>query len=453
MTHYGLPLTHATNWELHIPALTVDPNSYYNNSENGGQLKMLHLTDTHMDLYYTPGASSVCGESTCCRPTSYGHNHSAGVWAETRYLCDVGLPFAEQAIRHMGAEHPDLDFVIWTGDNVPHDEFNSTQQQDLENNRLIASVVKSTFGQKRVFPCLGNHDTHPFNQYIPYEIDVKSSGQHSMSWLYKTLADDYWSQWINTAKAKESFKIGGYYSAMATDRIKVVILNNNICQHRNWWLAYDPVDPDGQLKWLIDELYAAELNKQTAIIIGHIPPYQTKVCYTAWASNYFRIMVRFQHLIVGQYYGHTHLDEIVVFYDKNRTTNQTYPISHGYIGSSVTTWPAVNPGYRIFTLDETGKPLDFTTYYSNITQDNIDGKQIVPKWQIAYTAKQSYQLSELSKEAWDAFITRADTDQKLTDLYFSHLHRFTDAYIENMRNRGQYNPKYIHNLLQSRKYM
>ena len=183
-------------------------------------------------------------------------------------------------------------------------------------------------------------------------------------------------------------------------------------------------------------------------------------------------MERYEHLIVGTYYGHTHNDEILVLYNKDKQNN-TYPVSHAYLGSSLTSYSALNPGYRVFTLDNTvfsdnsvifvniiynymksyGKPLDFVMYYSNVTEDNIEGQKVVPKWTFGYSAKESYGLDSLSTKSWDQFITRAETDDNLTKTYFQHYYRFNEAYIkvnpttidqmiENLQKRRKINPIY-----------
>ena len=95
--------------------------------------------------------------------------------------------------------------------------------------------------------------------------------------------------------------------------------------------------------------FESNLMMKTNCIIGHHPPTD---CFVAWANNYMRIMERFQHIIVGTYLGHTHKDELIILYNKNVETNETYPVSLGYISPSITTFADVNPGYRIFTLDK-----------------------------------------------------------------------------------------------------
>ncbi len=51
--------------------------------------------------------------------------------------------------------------------------------------------------------------------------------------------------------------------------------------------------------------------------------------------------------MVAQYYGHTHHDEFVVFYD----STSRRPTNIAFVTPSVATWTNFNPSYRIFTID------------------------------------------------------------------------------------------------------
>ncbi|CAG2112619.1 unnamed protein product [Medioppia subpectinata] len=446
ITLFGLPFTHNIKWELPLPKRKP----FTPKAVNDKQLKMLHLTDIHLDLWYTPGSNSSCGEFVCCRSTSPGDNHTAGYWSQTKDNCDCPQYFVDNSIKQIGDNHKDIDLVIWTGDNIPHDVWNTTRDVNLQHIRAMTDTFKKTFGDLPVFPCLGNHESHPINLYVPEELSIKTQGKLSMKWLYDTLADDYWKQWIDTEEAKKTFKKGGYYSKRFSDTLKVVVMNTNMAQNENYYIAYDPIDPDGQLQWLIDELNSAETDGSYVMLLGHIPPSDL---YASWSHNYFRIMERYQHLIVSSYFGHTHNDEIVVLYNKDFETNGTYAISHGYIGASLTTYTLLNPGYRIFTIDSNGRPLDFDVFYTNVTDDNIKGQQKPPKWSSDTSGKQMYGMDSLSTESWDLFMSRAKTDDKLVRSYVNHYHRFSDDFIQDMTTKGRYNMTDMRDILLTRQIL
>lgn len=89
-----------------------------------------------------------------------------------------------------------------------------------------------------------------------------------MDWLYDTLSDDHWSQWISTESAKQTFKKGGYYSRLVNKGLKIIALNDGIADKRSYWIAHTSYDPDGQLQWLINQLDECETNGRYALIIG-----------------------------------------------------------------------------------------------------------------------------------------------------------------------------------------
>lgn len=60
-----------------------------------------------------------------------------------------------------------------------------------------------------------------------------------------------------------------------------------------------------------------------------------------------------------------------------------------YITPSVTTFPFLNPGYRIYTIDgfyegTSARVLDHETRILNLTDANLTNE---PKWQKEYSAK------------------------------------------------------------------
>lgn len=57
---------------------------------------------------------------------------------------------------------------------------------------------------------------------------------------------------------------------------------------------------------------------------------------------------RYEHVITGQFYGHTHWDEFEVFYD-NKEFKRAVGVA--YIAPSITPWKDCNPAYRIYHVD------------------------------------------------------------------------------------------------------
>jgi sphingomyelin phosphodiesterase len=133
--------------------------------------------------------------------------------------------------------------------------------------------------------------------------------------------------------------------------LRVVCLNTNYCTRLNPWTLLDPVDPGEQLQWLAKQLQAAESSGDKVHILGHIPP-DNRECTQAWLHNFLRILDRFEHVVLAQYYGHTHRDEFRVLYSPNSPGLR--PISVAYVGPSVTPFTENNPAYRVYSMDHQG---------------------------------------------------------------------------------------------------
>lgn len=67
-----------------------------------------------------------------------------------------------------------------------------------------------------------------------------------------------------------------------------------------------------------------------------------------FGANDIIILFRFENTITAQFYGHTHQDEFVVFYDPETNSRAT---NVAFITPSVATWTNLNPSFRIFTID------------------------------------------------------------------------------------------------------
>lgn len=112
-------------------------------------------------------------------------------------------------------------------------------------------------------------------------------------------------------------------------------------------MNYEWIDNSGVLQWLVNTLKEAEDNGDKVHIIGHIPP-GNKDCLGAWGRNYAKIIERFESTVMAQFFGHTHHDHFVVFYD---ALTQSRPFSVGFVTPSVTTYTGLNPSYTIYTVD------------------------------------------------------------------------------------------------------
>lgn len=141
--------------------------------------------------------------------------------------------------------------------------------------------------------------------------------------------------------------------------------------------------------------------------MGHIDPSQ---CLESWSANYYRIINRYESTIMAQIFGHSHKDEISIFYD---VENITRAVNLAYLGPSVTTLSYLNPGYRVYTVDgnyenSSWQILDHSTIYMNLSEANIYNET---KWKKEYSAKEAFKLENLFPQDWSDLL-----DQMLNDI-------------------------------------
>ncbi|XP_025016767.1 sphingomyelin phosphodiesterase-like [Tetranychus urticae] len=458
-----------TNWSLHLPDKVEPIKSFSNPIKSNGPLrvtKILHITDIHADLFYSPGSDAECGRPVCCRshetlsspsqsfddslssssppsilsalssvsfPASPSpaqsasplasvtsgsvdtifKKRSAGYWGDYG-KCDTPIATVVSALQNIASHHSDVDYWLWTGDIGPHDIWNSSRNEILNHVRYITHLIKQ-YSSVPVFPVIGNHEGFPANSFPPPGI----SGHLSASWLYEVLAIE-WSTWLPET-ALETLRIGGYYSVPLGPGLRLVALNTNYCARLNPWTLLDPRDPGGQLKWLVNQLYEAEILGDKVQIVGHIAP-DNRECTSSWVDNFIGIIDRFRETISSQFYGHTHRDEFRVYY----SPINNLPIGNAYIGPSITSFKGNNPGYRIYQTTSQGMVINHDTYFFNLTQANLNG-HYGPIWRLGYNALIDLKLPSLDPINWNLFIRRLLTNEQEFQRFYKLFSRFSDA--------------------------
>jgi sphingomyelin phosphodiesterase len=73
-------------------------------------LKILHLTDIHLDLLYRVGSNAACGDELCCRGgTALKSEHAAGAYGDLR-KCDLPYHTLEATLDHISRVHEVIVF-------------------------------------------------------------------------------------------------------------------------------------------------------------------------------------------------------------------------------------------------------------------------------------------------------------------------------------------------------
>ena len=383
---------------------------------------VLFLSDVHVDLEYTVGLSTECGEPICCRPPNppgKTQGTSAGFWGD--YACDAAPSLVEHMVQFIGSHlFPKyrFQFVVLTGDLAAHDAWRITREEALKRIQFVSDLLKENLRNVPVIPALGNHDTVPINQFVPrsFDQDPKSS-KFNMSWLYHSLSE-MWKDWLPKEALEEFETRGGFFSVKIRPDLRVISLNTNLgCNPGNWWLriiSEELADPDHMLHWLVETLEQAEAAEEKVIIISHISP-DERTCIPNWWNNYFKIILRFESIIVQQLAGHTHDDTFHVMADSERRA-----FSSVLFPGSVTSWTK-NPGFRVLKFNNRTKRVeDFEEYFVDLQLANLYGS---PDWTIEYSMKQAYGLDDLSPQSLLSLIDEFRRNDTLFDQFLSRLNK------------------------------
>nr|XP_034338737.1 sphingomyelin phosphodiesterase [Crassostrea gigas] len=414
----GTPYDPNDLWNVTLPSTPKPPLTPRVLPKAGSpKLRILHVSDIHIDPGYEVGSKVKCGEPLCCRQgdgKAAPGEAGAGLWG-TVDACDVPFSLVDSLFKHLSSIQDQFDVVYFTGDIPPHNVWNQSKGDQISALQQFTDLSLKYLPKKPIYCTLGNHESAPVNSFPPPYINDKDS----ISWLYEAVANS-WKNWL-PQETMPTIKSGGFYTVKLGDKFRLISLNMNYCNNMNWWLLINTTDPTGQLQWLVDTLQQSEDSKERVHIIGHIHPGGGS-CLKAWSWNYYRIVNRYESTIAGQYFGHSHTDWYEVFYDD---VTFKRPTSVLYIPGSVTTFTSLNPGFRIYENDgmyqnSSWTTLDFTNYYLNLTEVNRSNK---PVWQKEYSAKETYGLKTLFPEDWSELIYRMKANDTLFQTFHRHYYK------------------------------
>lgn len=149
---------------------------------------------------------------------------------------------------------------------------------------------------------------------------------------------------------------------------------------------------------------------------------------------FYSIIARFAPAtIAGVFFGHTHLDQLQIFYDYapgsmtdglRNTTDVDYskPLTVGFIGPSITPLTGNNAGYQVYQVDaHTFEVTGIQTYFANISQAN---SWTSPVWEFEYDSRSTYNVNRtwpadapLNATFWDRVTYSMLSNQSLVETY------------------------------------
>ncbi|CAK4034038.1 sphingomyelin phosphodiesterase asm-3 [Lecanosticta acicola] len=348
---------------------------------SGEKVKVLHMSDFHLDPRYEVGAEGNCTSGLCCRHGNLNPSFNGSISYPAPlygyFACDTPYDLGLAALQAVGpltgtsADNP-LAWTIYTGDLVSHDPQTELSRAYVEYAETsIFNYMFKKYLTGPVFPVLGNHDTNPEAINAPHSLPGPLGQQ--MSWNTEHVSS-LWKHegWIDEAAASEARLHYGAYSIKNHYGLRMITFNSDFWYKSNFLNFINTSNPDvsGTFKFVIDELQAAEDAGERVWLFAHVLPGWDGTNPVPNPTNlFYQIVDRYSpHVIANVFFGHTHEDQVMIYY-ANNGTNQSLgnALNTGWIGPSVTPLTNLNSGFRMYEVDTGSFDIyDAYTWYADV---------------------------------------------------------------------------------------
>ncbi|KAF8622021.1 hypothetical protein AX15_007311 [Amanita polypyramis BW_CC] len=405
---------------------------------NGNRVKVLHISDAHLDPRYYVGSEANCSGGLCCRLNAFNSASPNKVLEPAplygAFACDAPYHLVAAALQAIGPltgtgkGKDSLAWTVYTGDVVAHDPRPQLSQAYTEYSETSTYEMIKRYVTGPVFVTLGNHDSNPPGIDAPYRLPGPLGKQQS--WNYDHVAGLWLHEgWIKPEDVQQVKTHYGGYSIKNQHGLRIISFNTDLWYKPNFLNYINTTDPDnsGIFSWMIEELQKAEDKGERVWIIGHV--------LSGWDGSqpmpdptnlFYQIVERYSpHVIANILFGHTHEDQFMIYYANNGTVkNADTALSTGWIMPSITPLTKVNSGLRLYEVD-TG---DFNiyesyTYYSDVaTYPTLNGTG--PTFQFEYSTRDAYGPSAgwdtndpLNATFWHKVTEAMESDGTLVSLH------------------------------------
>lgn len=382
-------------------------------------LNVLWTSDVHLDPRYVVGSEASCTYKYCCHIDSYnttvynvtGYRYErvpsmnlsipAPYWGYEG--CDAPWSLAASAFQAVENIAPKggYDLSLYTGDLVAHGQ-TWEESADIENYSASAiyNMLRRHTNNTPTFPTLGNHDTYPTEFNAPDSLPDGRGNQ--FSWDYNYVAK-LWNKegWLNHTTVKEARTHYGGFSVSPRKGLRIVSFNADFWYTGNGFAFINTTNPDigGVLRWVTDELQAAEDAHERVWVMAHVLPGWDGYSTLDRPTNlFYQIVSRYRSTIAHMFFGHSHEDEFSVFYHNtngnsssaSRLTKDAVNVMH--VSPSVTPLTNMNPGIRVLEIDpETYEMMDYHQYYTPLQNvQNVTETKHGLVWYRLYSARETY---------------------------------------------------------------
>jgi hypothetical protein len=230
----ALPLNTTQWFSKPKPAHTKKPKA------SGKRVKVLHMSDFHLDPRYKVGSEGNCTSGLCCRSNVDNSalplgqiSYPAPLYGA--YECDTPYDLGLAALQAVGpltgtSKEKPLGWTVYTGDLVSHESQNELSRLYVEyaEDSIYGMFKKYLTGP--VFPVLGNHDTNPEAIDAPHSLPGPLGMQ--MSWNFDHVAGLWQHEgWLSPAAAQQARLHYGAYSVKNHYGLRMITFNTDFWYH------------------------------------------------------------------------------------------------------------------------------------------------------------------------------------------------------------------------------
>lgn len=220
---------------------------------SGKRVKVVHLSDFHLDPRYSVNSEASCSSGLCCRANNPNTAAAVGqVFLPAppygSFKCDSPYDLGLAALQAIGpltgtqngkengkqgkqgkhdAHRDDEESIAWTlytGDLVSHDHNQELSRAYVEYTEASIFEMMKYYLTGPVFAALGNHDTSPQAIESPHTFTGPLGQQQS--WNYDHVAGLWQKEgWINADTAAEARTHYGGYSVKTDYGLRIIAFN------------------------------------------------------------------------------------------------------------------------------------------------------------------------------------------------------------------------------------
>ena len=393
-------------------------------------LRVLWTSDIHVDGRYAVGSEAKCTYRYCCHSNSFNvesFNSSGYITGNTSVPsknitlaapywgyegCDAPwslVASAFQAMEDLGGKDG-YDIALYTGDLVAHGQtWEESQELVQYSESALFDMMHRYLRNTTVISAIGNHDTSPTEYAAPNNLPDGRGNQFSWDWDY---VSKLWNSegWVNDNEQTQIRTHYGGYSISPRQGLRVISFNTDFWYRGNGFAFLHTSNPDfsGVLRWVTDELQAAEDAYERVWIIGHVLPGWDGYSSMDLPTNlFYQIVTRYQSTIAHMFFAHSHEDTFSVFYHNTNGNSSSASLrTQDAVGialhsPSVTPLTNMNPGIRILQVNpETYEIMNYDQFYTplqNVQNQTETAKGLV--WYHLYSAREAYGNFSAAKAA------------------------------------------------------